>query len=590
MDLFSINCTTCKARLKVRDAAAIGQILGCPKCGSMVQVLPPAGWQPPIDPSQAPASEVAAIHAIGTTQSGRWNVGRKQAIAGGVTVVAAALLAAWLSGAFSGEPEASLQSTSPPEIAVAVRSDGPAVPAASATTENHTPKPVARAEVPTPTKSHAPLATSQSEEQDAKRQANATSASDSSAVTLGTSAGAETSGIEKAGPVLASLAQRPVARVELSPAVALFQLRRVDTAARLEDKFPAMSFQDTRFADVLDLISQLSTVPINLDYVALAEAGVDPAAKISLKLADASVRETLYGVLSQQGLGFRVVKDQVLVTWPAAAEEISLSRLSVADLAGNEPALAELAALIRRFVEPGAWRDSGGEASLQASAGGLVLESDRLLAREVRLFVDRLRLARNRSASLSASPGGLVSLESPREQARARLATPVSINFQRATQLAQVLRDLEKAADVRLPVDGLALADQSLSAEIEVQGVAQNEPLGEALEHLLRPIGMGLRILDRRTLLVTTETDLATWFEVQFYRAADLVSVRLSADELCRRIEESAAPDTWGVKRGGGDMAFDPQSGFLIVRQHQPALRQVETLLTEWRATKAKPD
>ncbi|MFW6169948.1 MAG: hypothetical protein ACODAD_05615 [Planctomycetota bacterium] len=38
MEPFSITCTTCQARLRVRDESAIGQILACPKCGSMVLV------------------------------------------------------------------------------------------------------------------------------------------------------------------------------------------------------------------------------------------------------------------------------------------------------------------------------------------------------------------------------------------------------------------------------------------------------------------------------------------------------------------------------------------------------------------------
>jgi hypothetical protein len=44
--LFYITCTTCQARLKVRDVNAIGAILSCPKCESMVQVAPPPGWTP----------------------------------------------------------------------------------------------------------------------------------------------------------------------------------------------------------------------------------------------------------------------------------------------------------------------------------------------------------------------------------------------------------------------------------------------------------------------------------------------------------------------------------------------------------------
>lgn len=54
--LFSITCTTCQARLKVRDPSAIGAILSCPKCESMVQVIPPPGWTMPAVVAPAVAS------------------------------------------------------------------------------------------------------------------------------------------------------------------------------------------------------------------------------------------------------------------------------------------------------------------------------------------------------------------------------------------------------------------------------------------------------------------------------------------------------------------------------------------------------
>lgn len=41
--MFSITCTTCHARLKVRDESTIGEILPCPKCGSFVEVVRPQG-------------------------------------------------------------------------------------------------------------------------------------------------------------------------------------------------------------------------------------------------------------------------------------------------------------------------------------------------------------------------------------------------------------------------------------------------------------------------------------------------------------------------------------------------------------------
>ena len=51
--LFSISCTTCQARLAVRNEAAIGEIVECPKCGSFVQIVPPEGWRKPEPPPQS---------------------------------------------------------------------------------------------------------------------------------------------------------------------------------------------------------------------------------------------------------------------------------------------------------------------------------------------------------------------------------------------------------------------------------------------------------------------------------------------------------------------------------------------------------
>jgi len=55
VELFTIECTTCRARLKVNDDSVLGEILACPKCGSMVQVVPPLGWSKSVTATVAPA-------------------------------------------------------------------------------------------------------------------------------------------------------------------------------------------------------------------------------------------------------------------------------------------------------------------------------------------------------------------------------------------------------------------------------------------------------------------------------------------------------------------------------------------------------
>ena len=69
--LFSITCATCGARLAVRNADAIGAILACPKCGSMVEIAPPEDWQPETESKQesAPTAVAATSAAAASTVS-----------------------------------------------------------------------------------------------------------------------------------------------------------------------------------------------------------------------------------------------------------------------------------------------------------------------------------------------------------------------------------------------------------------------------------------------------------------------------------------------------------------------------------------
>jgi hypothetical protein len=63
MDLFTLTCTTCKSRLKVRDPAAVGQILACPKCGGMVMIKPPPSWS---EVSQGKQDLATATEVVGS--------------------------------------------------------------------------------------------------------------------------------------------------------------------------------------------------------------------------------------------------------------------------------------------------------------------------------------------------------------------------------------------------------------------------------------------------------------------------------------------------------------------------------------------
>jgi hypothetical protein len=65
VELFKITCVTCRARLSVRDASLIGQIIGCPRCGMMVQVAAPAAVAgPSTGESSASLAAIAATSVV----------------------------------------------------------------------------------------------------------------------------------------------------------------------------------------------------------------------------------------------------------------------------------------------------------------------------------------------------------------------------------------------------------------------------------------------------------------------------------------------------------------------------------------------
>lgn len=68
MQPFSIHCESCSARLKVKNATAIGQRLACPKCGVMVLVEPPEDW---IFPESSVSSDLGHL---GDAPAGDTNV------------------------------------------------------------------------------------------------------------------------------------------------------------------------------------------------------------------------------------------------------------------------------------------------------------------------------------------------------------------------------------------------------------------------------------------------------------------------------------------------------------------------------------
>ncbi|MGE3242071.1 MAG: hypothetical protein AB7G28_26000 [Pirellulales bacterium] len=117
MEPFFLRCETCQARLRVREERFLGQIQSCPKCGSMVQIVAPAGWlaqgeaaaesPPQLDEITATSTSSATASAV------HWLRSHTIATAAGATGVIAACGLAALLALRGDEQVASLPTPAP---------------------------------------------------------------------------------------------------------------------------------------------------------------------------------------------------------------------------------------------------------------------------------------------------------------------------------------------------------------------------------------------------------------------------------------------------------------------------------------------
>lgn len=111
---FFIRCETCRARLRVRDERFLGQVQSCPKCGSMVHILAPAVVMPQED---APVAGTEASVAGATSVATLLRSPVALVAAGGAAVLLVGGLVGMLT--LRGEDEVALAPTMPPAVEVA---------------------------------------------------------------------------------------------------------------------------------------------------------------------------------------------------------------------------------------------------------------------------------------------------------------------------------------------------------------------------------------------------------------------------------------------------------------------------------------
>lgn len=388
---------------------------------------------------------------------------------------------------------------------------------------------------------------------------------------------------------LASADPNPPATPDTAPARPLAPRpppREIDVAKCLAVPLLGIETSSTTLADFVQLMSDLSTIPITLD---VPFPPATPQSLINLRAANTTVGKALSEALTPLPLEYVISDDQLIVRRPEPNPFAALTH-EVKDLAGGgEQQILELVGLLQAIVEPQSWGEGDGQGSISVDAakGTITIRNRRIVQFQVLIALEKLRASHTPPLKPKANmDAAYFKLDSRLKQAAPRLQKPISLNFAQPTRLVTILDRLGEAAGVRILVDWRDVARAGWNPAGEGTLVANNQPLVDTLEALLTPLDLTARIIDAQTLQVLTPAGLAEREELELYKVGDLISDETTAEALIAKIRTAIGDEAFIAGGGGGDIRFDDDTKCLLVWLPQLKQWQLEALLTQWREKK----
>ncbi len=539
----------------------MGQILECPKCRSMVQIAPPPGWQPAAAAAEAAAPGPPPLDRVATDPAmldldltgGSWFstiVGGNAWLLGGATLTLVVLIVAVLGWRWTpaARPAAVAVDALPP--AAKKTADDRAMPSLSQS-EN----------VGAPRSPAAPAVAPPADPPEARP------------------AKADLPPLAEDAAKNASKGEREEAKPAKQAEVKKLPPATEDVDARMTDALPGIELTNVPLLRAIEVLSNLSSLPITLDTDAMRQLGIRPRDPISLQLDGTTIGGALQAAAARRGLAVTVDNGQVILSLPAEQREtLRTVPYTISDLTGNDKAaVAELAAVIRRLVAPESWQGTRGRGMIELHGGALKVTQTREVHWQVLVFCEKLRNARNKPLRSHDQPE-LFTLATRTSQARALLDRPVTVNFHEPTPLGKILDFLAKATDSDILIDHAGLAAAETLDGVETSLTVEGRPLAAVLDELLRPLGLAYRAVGANVLQVSSAEAVAERLELEFYPLGSRLDGAEAAAKLIERLK-AAAPTTWAEKGGAGEVYVDPPSRCLIVLQSQPIQAAIEQLL-----------
>lgn len=352
----------------------------------------------------------------------------------------------------------------------------------------------------------------------------------------------------------------------------------VDVAARLADEIDGIDAGGAPLVKFLELMTQLSTIPITLDPDALAQVKARATSPVSLRLENATIEDILQAALAPFRLSYEVRGDHIVVVpAPLGTKRLLQVTHPIDDLADDAAGKEQLADHIRRLVQPQTWAAAGGEGTIAVKGTELEVRNVQQAQFDTHFLFQKLRVARGLAPRSKFDPS-LFQLATRSQRTEEKLQQQVRATFHQERPLTQILNHLERAAGVTLLIDWQSLGEVGWPPHSTATLVVDGRPLSAALEKLLTPMDLAYRAIDENTLEITSLKSLTTRPEVEFYPVAGHVAGGATPETLIDDIKRQLGAGLFAEK-GQYAIRYDAPAKCLLVRLPQAQQRAVEELL-----------
>lgn len=353
-----------------------------------------------------------------------------------------------------------------------------------------------------------------------------------------------------------------------------------DIAARMEMPLEQIRFPDVPLGRALAVLAELTGIPIVTDRVALRDRGLSLESSVQFQANQERVSNILTALLRDKGLIFIATGNQLIITSAESGTAPQEKKTyPINHLIHSHSSPTDVARLVQQFITPASWEDPNNPAELHLEGTTLQVRQTPLAQHAIKTFLRRLETARELAllGAQAPEPPERASLATRWQRAEPLLQRPLSCGTSEPLLLSNYLGRLAYRAKINILLDEVEILRTGRSSSTKITANSKRQPLETLLTTAVEPLGLTWRVIDEKTIEVTSPAKVEQTAEIEFYRLP--VSVADNPEQFVANLRQQVAPDRWFPSGGEGRIVFDRPSGFLIVQQAQPIQREVAAYL-----------